>query len=131
MKKRITAIILLLALSALLFSACSKETYDFVDKSYIYAKLVNDGAFVITINEDGTFSYSESSVSGSNSAGTWTYDDGILTLTNALDEENTLVNMFLIEDGTLVFIADGSTNLSEATFSDGDKFYDMSAQKAE
>ena len=54
MKKRIIAIIALLAIALCALSACAKADYDFADKTYICEELVNNAAFTIKINADGT-----------------------------------------------------------------------------
>lgn len=121
MKKRIIAIIALLVLAITVLSACAEKNYDFVDKNYIYEKLVNGEAFTITINKDGTFVCTDNS-SGVTDEGSWSYKDGNLTLTLKYDEDVERVNLFTIQDGNLVYVAEGSTGFSSATFDDGDRF---------
>ncbi len=120
MKKRIIAIITLLALAFVVFSACENH-YDFADKTYIYEGLVNDETFTIQINNNGKFVCTDNS-SGLIDEGTWSYKDGTLTLTLKYDKDLEGVNLFFIQDGNLVYIAEGSAGFSAVTFDDGDRF---------
>lgn len=127
MKKRIIAIIALFALALVALSACAEQNYDFADKIYVYEKLVNDSAFTLEINKDGTFTYRESANSSYIPDGTWTYEDGILTLNDNLSEELNFVNHFRVEGSNLVFVAEGSTNFPSVTVEDGDLFFNSAA----
>ncbi len=120
MKKRIIAIITLLALAFVVLSACENH-YDFADKTYIYEGLVNDETFTIQINNNGKFVCTDNS-SGLTDEGTWSYKDGTLTLTLKYDEDLEGVNLFIIQDGNLVYVAEGSAGFSAVTFDDGDRF---------
>ena len=121
MKKRIIAIITLLALALVAFSACAEPNYDFADKTYICKKLVNEAAFTIKINGDGTYVCTENAGSITYE-GDWSYKDGIITFTLKYDEDVESLNLFRIEDGDLVYIAEGSGGFSYITFEDGDRF---------
>ena len=121
MKKRIIAIITLLALALVALSACAEQDYDFADKTYICEKLVNDAAFTIKINGDGTYVCTENATS-TTYEGTWSYKDGTVTFTLKYDEGVEGVNLFRVEDGDLVYIAEGSEGFSYTTFEDGDRF---------
>lgn len=121
MKKRIIAIVTLLALALVVLSACAEQNYDFADKTYIYEGLVNDATFTIQIDNNGKFVCTDNS-SGLKDEGTWSYKDGTLTLTLKYDEDLEGVNLFFIQDGNLVYIAEGSAGFSAVTFDDGDKF---------
>lgn len=125
MKIRIIAFIALLSILTLTFAACSKGGNDFAGKTYMYSKYIGDVAFIITINEDNTYSY-VSSQEGDYSHGTWTYADDILTLTEVIDEETTIINKFRIEDGQIAFIEDGSDNFPWVRVWNNDKFIDIS-----
>lgn len=125
MKKRIIAIIALLSILTLAFAACSKGDADFTGKTYMYTKYIGDVAFVITINEDNTYSY-VSSPEGDYSYGTWTYAEEVLTLTETTDEEATIINKFRVEDGQIAFIEEGSDNFSWVRVWNNDKFIDIS-----
>ena len=92
MKKRIIAIIAILAFAVTVLSACAKPSYAFTDKTYIYEKVTGNSAFSITINEDGTFTYTEGTVGTYNAKGKWTYQDGIITLDDNLSEDFNFVN---------------------------------------
>ncbi len=128
MKKRIIAIIALLALALIAISACAEESYDFAGKSYIYEKLAGDGTFVININEDKTWSYL-ADADGNYANGSWEYADGVLTLTETGEDITEIVNLFLVEENTIVFIAHGSDNFVWPTnLEDGDRFFDMKSK---
>lgn len=126
MKKRIIAIILLLALSAVAFSACAKESFEFTDKLYIFERLEGEGAFTIRINADGTFQYNEGTSESSYIVGVWSYDDSVLCLTNSEDEEAVIQNRFEIGDNCLIFISEESSNFENVTVEDGEKFIAVS-----
>ena len=128
MKKRIIAIIALLTLALTALSACAKPNYGFTGKTYIYEKITGDSAFSITINEDGTFTYTEGTVGTYNANGKWTYQDGIITLDDNLSEDFNFVNNFIYSDGALVFFSEGSTNFPTVTVEDGDKFICISSK---
>ncbi|MBR4061867.1 MAG: hypothetical protein IKK01_02255 [Clostridia bacterium] len=121
MKKRIIAIIALFALALVALSACAEQNYDFVDKTYIYEKLINESTFVIKINSDRTVTYIDNS-NDSTIEGSWKYKDGILTVTHKDDNKAKSVNLFVIADGNLSYIAEGSDGFSSVTFDDGDEF---------
>ncbi len=125
MKKRIIAFIALLSILTLAFAACAKGDNDFAGKTYMYSKYIGDVAFIINIKEDNTFSYL-SDFEGNFSDGTWKYDGEILTLTEIVDEETTIINKFRIEDGNLVFIAEGSDNFPMILIFDNQKFINIS-----
>jgi len=125
MKKRIIASIALLALFLIAVCSCAEEGYGFAGTSYIYEKPVGDGAFVININEDKTFSYL-ADVDGNYANGSWDYADGVLTLTEIKEDDTEVVNYFVIEENTIIFIAHGSDNFAWPTeLEDGDRFFDM------
>ena len=136
MKKRLFAIIVLVILAFTTFSACAEQNIDFAEKAYIYEQLLGDEPFIIYIEADGTYTYSEGS-QNLISYGTWSYRNGILTLhdddkDNSLSNiDNIIINKFTVESGYLAFIEEGSTNFKYLKISDGDKFYDMSSEKAE
>ena len=121
MKKRIIAIIALLAIALCALSACAKADYDFADKTYICEELVNDAAFTIKINADGTYVCTENSEFNTYE-GTWSYKDGTITLKLKYDANVEGVNLFRVEDGDLVYIAEGSEGFSYTTFEDGVRF---------
>ena len=126
MKKKYIAILLLAATMLLLLCACNPSHADFVNKTYIYENFGVGGAFTITINDDGTFKYSEGSETTYVANGTWTYKKGILTLDDQMGEEFNLINQFKVEDGALVFIAEGSSNFISIKVTDGERFFDTS-----
>lgn len=125
MKKRIIAIIALLALALTVLCACAKENYDFVEKIYIYEKVFGDAAFAIQIHEDGTYVYSEGTGNGSLVSGSWSYKNGVLTLTDKPTDDGNRTNLFVIEEGNLVFVEEGSNNFPSITIADGEKFINI------
>lgn len=133
MKKRLISLIAILALALLIFASCGEKKLDFADKTYIYESIGYGGAFTIEIKSDETFIYREGMYTSIEGEGGWEYKNGILTLFNNIDEDDTTVtkNIFKVEDGCLVFVEEGSANFKYVTVADGEKFYDMSAGKAE
>ena len=88
---------------------------------YVYEKAGFGGEFTITLNSDGTFQYYEGALSSTFGNGTWTLEDDLLCIT----EENAphpRTNYFLVEDGCLVFQAEGSDNFIFVTVLDSEQF---------
>lgn len=118
----------------LLFVGCSDEEYDVAGKLYVYEGEGCGGQFKITLNEDGTFQYSEGYLSSHIGMGTWVLEDGILTITDGteiprLSDEGVIIgetrftNRFRVKGDTLVFLAEGSTNFLYIDVRDGEKFH--------
>ena len=115
-------IFLISLLIGVLLCACSEDKVTLTAGQYEYAN--NETAestlpiyFLITINEDGTYVYSESIASSSVTNGTWTISDGKLVLKDELG-----TNYFNIEDGKLTFISDNSDNYTYVEVRDGEEF---------
>ena len=123
MKKIIIAIIALLAIVIYMFSACTGDNYSFAEKTYIYEKLIGDGAFTIKINSDGTYSYTEGTEEFA--SGKWMYQNEILTLKNDSSGDIDIINHFKVEQGNLVFITEGSSNFPSVTVENGEVFFDI------
>lgn len=118
----------MLALSAVAFSACANKSGDFVDKIYIYEKLVAEESFTISINADGTFEYSLGPSTGNKGTGTWTYSNGELCLTETDSDGHEIQNYFQVFDGCLIFVSEGSSNFTDVTLNDAEIFFDISAK---
>ena len=116
MKKRIIAVIALLALALTALSACENH-YEFAGKTYLYEKLIGDDTFTVQINDDGTFICSDNA-DNTEYTGKWRFRNDTLTLKTS----DGLKNKFLIVDGDLVFVAEGSDGFGSVAFADEDKF---------
>ena len=125
MKKKLLAIILLVATLLCALASCGKKGEDFIftDKTYIYEKEGLGGAFTISINSDGTFTYKEGPDSNYYAHGYWTYVGGTLSLIDDLHgAERSIVNNFFIVDGSLWYISENSTGFAEVVVEEGDLF---------
>ena len=125
MKIRIIAIIALLALTLTALCACAEENYDFTEKTYIYEKAFGEAAFAIQIHEDGTYAYSEGAENGHVVSGSWSYKNGVITLKDNSTDVEKCINLFVIEEGNLIFVEEGSTNFPTIKVADGDKFFNI------
>ncbi len=128
MKKRIIAIIALLALALTVLCACAEENYDFVEKTYIYEKVFGETAFAIRIREDGTYVYSEGAENGYVVSGSWSYKNGVITLKDNTTDGDKCTNLFVIEEGNLIFVEKGSTNFPSIKVADGEKFINITTE---
>lgn len=121
LKERITMIVkkpkttllalLIVILTAVIAVGCtftgkeeSKETtpqITFRDGQTVYVREKGGfgSDFTITLHEDGTFTYSEGTLSSYFGWGSWQLEDNLLTLT-----ETKLQNTFLVEEGALVWL---------------------------
>lgn len=93
----------------------------FVYTGETFSKMEND-PFKITINEDGTFSYSESWFSSYLGYGTWEIQDGILILKDWEQSSFSIQNSFRIDGEELVFMEEGSSNFIYVKVQDGERF---------
>ena len=104
---------------------------------YVYDGEGAGGDFTITLSESGRFQYYEGMLSSYIGMGHWTLEDGILTLTDddgvgriidnedgttSFEETQGFVNRFKMEDGKLIFIAEGSDNFLYVKLEDGAEF---------
>lgn len=81
-----------------------------------------EGAFTVTLSEDGTFIFYEHPVSSYIGLGTYTVSDGILTLTEDAPGCRGAVNRFLMEEDSIRFIQEGSDNFAFIPLEDGAAF---------
>ncbi len=101
----------------------TEEATDRIDpggEKFVWEKEGAGGDFTITLNEDGTYQYYEGHYSSYIGIGTWTVEDGILTLKEASRYDS--IFHFSIEDGALIFVAEGSSEFLYVTVEDGDRF---------
>lgn len=98
-------------------------------KAYEYEKGgfsgIEDDKFIIYINDDGTFTYSEgwaSSHLAANEKCRWEIEGDIITFTEDRDYGEDMVNRFKVESDGLVFIEEGSTNFIYTKVEDCDRF---------
>ena len=125
MKKKLLAIIMLASLLLCALASCGKKGEDFIftDKTYIYEKEGLGGAFTISINSDGTFTYKEGPDSNYYAHGVWTYVGGTLSLIDDLHgSDRSICNNFFIVDGSLWYISENSTGFAEVVVEEGDLF---------
>jgi len=128
MKKQKTYPILFFLLCTMILQGCgnSKNERTVAGKTYTYtgesfSDMENDN-FVITINEDGTFTYCESMLSSYIGIGEWSVEDGILTLSDDEKMGYPLVNHFLIDGEDIVFVEKDSSNFIYIEVKDGERF---------
>lgn len=121
--KKITLLLALLLCVSLLAACGQKEvTYtaeDVAGKAYTYEKEGFGGSFTISLFEDGTFQYYEGMLSSYIGLGSWTVEDGVLTLK---DENSHFRNRFRIGAEELIFLAEDSSNFMYLTVKDGERF---------
>ena len=79
-------------------------------------------AFIITINENGTFTYHTSLLSSYLGYGQWTLEGDVLTLTEDPDVCYPYVHYFKVDGDDLIFIEEGSDNFMHITVKDGERF---------
>ena len=121
MKKILFAIIFVL----IIFAACTKTEIlpdDISDKTYLYEGDGIGGGFIISLFNDGTFSYSEGTFSSHIGLGSWTLDGNTVTIT----EHSGRTNVFAVRDGGLVFKKAGSDNFIYVKLENGAHFSVMS-----
>lgn len=118
--KKLSVLLLVL----LLLSLCGcKGNYDVAGNRYLYEHDGFGSEFMITFNEDGTFSYYEGMLSSYLGTGTWTIDDnGVLTMTDDAEIGYSFVNHFLVEKDRLIFIEEDSSNFLYLKVAGGDAF---------
>lgn len=114
-------------MTAFIFGAvsCARQDGDTAEtaayKHYCYEKDGFGGDFTISIGDDGNFSYYVGPLSSYIGYGQWTLDDGVLVITDAV-ENYPCVNRFKVDGDSLVFIAEGSSNFMFVTVADGERF---------
>jgi beta-lactamase regulating signal transducer with metallopeptidase domain len=83
-------------------------------------KLIN---FTISFLPDGTYTWYESPVSSFIGTGTYSIEDGILTMTDNAEMTGTdRVNRFTVSEDSLFYVSDGSDNFDMVKLSDGVEF---------
>lgn len=97
--------------------------------TYVWCKEGFGGKFMISLYDDGTYGYMEGILSSYYGTGTWTNENGFITLKkHKVDSDEDRVFRFRLtgNDG-MVFIADGSDNFTYVHVADGDRFFPFSA----
>ena len=116
---------ILLILSLLTLPACTKTEIspeDVSGKTYLYEGDGIGGGFIISLFDDGTFSYSEGPLSSHIGLGGWTLEDNTVTIT----EHSGRTNVFTVREGELVFRESGSDNFKYVKLGNGTHFSVMS-----
>ena len=82
------------------------------------------GDFTVTLNQDGTFSYYAGYLSSYIGRGTWTQEDGVICLADEVlkDSAGMQYYYFTVEDGNLIFRAEGSAAFMYVDVKDGERF---------
>lgn len=109
---------LLLLFIFLLLCACNSHV-DPAGKSYLYEGEGFGGEFSIQIKEDGSFSYYEGMLSSYIGIGTWAQKNNILILK---DESYDIINHFIIDEDSLRFVEENSSNFIYVQLKDGAVF---------
>ena len=102
--------------AALFLASCSSDDVQ-TDSTYVYDGEGFGGAFTISINEDGSFSYYEGILSSYIGHGEWEIEHKILTISDGVSS-----NKFKMRGNELVFVEEGSTNFMFVKLKDGDRF---------
>ena len=117
-------IVCILALGIIFTLACGKTDGDLrgavAGKTFVWEKEGCGGDFTITLHADGTYQYYECFLSSYIGFGDWTVEDGTVILTEQGGQDS--VYRFAVQDGALVYLADGSDNFLYVKASDGDRF---------
>ena len=117
-------IVLFLSLCVMLgVIACGTSHGNVAGKRYTYEKGGFGGAFSITLNEDGTFTYYEGMLSSYIGIGTWEQNGSTVILQEDDEMGYGFVNYFQISGDDLVFISEDSDNFLYTEVLDGDIFY--------
>lgn len=83
-------------------------------------KLIN---FSISFLPDGTYTWYESPISSFIGTGTYSIEEGILTMTDDAEMTGTeRVNRFKISENSLLFVSEGSDNFNMVKLADGEEF---------
>ncbi len=126
MKKHIVLIMLTACLLGLV--ACSQQTQGDVVGVYVYEKSGFGGVFTITIEDDGTFYYSEGLLSSYLGKGSWTLDGDILHLWDTGLQTETRNYYFQVDGSDLVFISENSDNFTYLDVREGERFLTLVAE---
>lgn len=103
----------------MLLAGCSRpvQAEDIAGKVYRYEGEGFGGPFTIRLEEDGTFTYYEGSLSSYIGNGEWSLEGETVTLQEAARHF-----LFRAEKDRLVFQAEGSGQFTYLTIADGEKF---------
>ena len=93
---------------------------DKVGRIFVWEKPGFGGKFTLILFDDGRYKYSVGFLSSYVGAGTWTEDNGTVTLRETSGHDK--VFKFAKKDDGLAFIADGSSRFMYVTVEDGDMF---------
>lgn len=120
--KHSVKISLCLLLTMSLLAGCAKtasavKAEVLAGKSYVYEKDGFGGDFVISLKEDGSFTYYEGSLSSYIGTGDWTVEGDTLTL-----QEKTQHFTFRVDGEELIFQQDERGNFLYVDVLDGEKF---------
>ena len=131
MKKILLTVFFVLSL---LLPACTEAEIlpkDVGGKIYVCEEDGFGGDFIISLYGDGTFSYSAGPLSSYIGYGSWTLEDGTITLTDVGMGDRESVYVFEYERGELVFEADGSDSFMYVALDDGARFSVMTELESE
>ena len=92
------------------------------DSLYVYEKEGFGGEFFIRLHSNGTFAYSTGPLSSYYGTGTWSIQDGILTISDDAALGHPCVNRFRITEEALIWQEQSSSGFLYLTLEDGDKF---------
>ena len=89
---------------------------------YVYEGEGAGGDFTISIDNNGSFEYYDGALSSYFGTGSWSLNDGVITLHETRGGGRETVNLFRFEDERLIFISAGSDNFIYVTLEDGAVF---------
>lgn len=120
----------LVMLFAFTISACYREqdpnsgnlNNTIADRIYVLENGGFGGNFTIMLNDDGTYQYSEGSLSSYFGTGVWALDGDILCLSENVELGYPLTNWFRVEGNALVFLSEKSTNFIYVNLPDNARF---------
>lgn len=120
MKKSLSLLLSLLLILLLCGCRAASDNRETVaGNTYKYTKPGLGGDFTITLNSDGTFVYTEGSLSSYFGAGSYSVDGSTLIL---VDGDTQITNRFNIEEDRITWTEEGSDNFTYIKASDGDTF---------
>ena len=128
MKRSYLCAIAILILSAILVSCQPSLANSPEDVCGLYARPNANGfdAFTITLNPDGTYQYFETMISSHLGFGSYTVEDGIVTLVDSqipgVNGSLTHTYQFKYADGKLIFLAEESDSFMYINLPDGAEF---------
>ncbi len=122
--KKISALLLLI-ITVFSLSGCQEAGKSPAGKVFIYENEKEDmyGNFTICVEKDGTFCYRESLWASYVAYGEWTYENGILTLSDTTLKDNPQVFRFLVKGDDIAFIEENSDEFMYVKVADGDIFH--------